>query len=109
MRIWQSTFWIATLLGVALVLLAAFLLWRSRVKSDRAQAARDASYAQTLSRLQRDLKLGMHRSEVYDYLKRHSVRFGEANGKDALVAVGIDPAPTNSICESFYVSVLFEF
>jgi hypothetical protein len=109
MRIWQSKLRMATLLVVALVFLAAFLLWRSRVKADRAQAAGDVSYAETLSMFQRDLQLGMHRSEVYDYLRRHSVRFGEANGKNALVAVGRDPAPTNSICEFFYVSVLFEF
>src|SRR5580693_981610 len=109
MRIWQSKLQIAALVVVALVLLAELLLWRSKVRADRAQAARDASHAQILSMFQRDLHLGMHRSEVYDYLRGHSLRFGEANGRDALVAIGRDPAPTNSICEFFYVSVLFEF
>jgi hypothetical protein len=57
----------------ALVLSVVLFTWHSKVEAERAQAIRDASYREALSRFQRDLRLGMHRSEVYDYLRSHSV------------------------------------
>jgi hypothetical protein len=100
---------IATSVFITSAILLALFLWHSKNEATRAQAARDQKYRATLGTFQRDLRLGMHRSEVYDYLRFHSVQFGERNDKDALVPIGRDPARSSSICEFYYVSVLFEF
>jgi hypothetical protein len=109
MPIRGSTLRIAALVFAAVVLVTVLLYWRSKTRAEDAQARRNASYQQALSGFQRDLRLGMHRSEVYSYLRSHSVEYGETNGINALVPIGRDPAPASSICEFFYVSILFEF
>jgi len=97
---------------LVLILLAALFLWRSKVKAERAQAIRDASYGRVLSHFQRDLSLDMHRSEVYDYLRSHSVKFYDGGGSpfDAEVPIGQEPADLNHFpCYAFDVLIVFHF
>jgi hypothetical protein len=83
----------------ALVLSVVLFTWHSKVEAERAQAIRDASYREALSRFQRDLF-----TITFD-----PIQWSERNGIDALVPVGRDPAPVDSVCEYFYVSISFRF
>jgi hypothetical protein len=112
MRIWQSKLRITALLAVILVFLAATSLWRSKVKAKRDQTARDASRAQILSTFRQELRLGMHRSEVYDYLRLHSVKFYDGGGysTDTEVFIGQDSASlTKFPCYAWDIYVVFHF
>jgi hypothetical protein len=109
---WKSNFRIAVLTFAALVLVAFLQLWHSHVKAERAQAIRDAGYGGYLSRFQKDLRLGMHRSEVYDYLRSHSVSFYDDHGYriDAEVPIGQENADfTHFPCYGYEVFVVFRF
>jgi hypothetical protein len=105
----MSKFQITAAAFVICVILLLLSFWRSKAETERAQRERDAKYRATLATFERDLRLGMHRSDVYQYLRLHSVPFGEENGKDAAVAIGKEPAPANSLCNSHYVAVVFAF
>lgn len=105
----MSKFRIPAAAFVICVLLLLISFWRWKADAYRTQRERDEKYHARLAAFERDVRLGMHRSEVYEYLRLHSLPFGEEDGKDAAVAIGKEPASGNSLCNSYYVSVLFEF
>jgi hypothetical protein len=51
--------WAIVIALAALVLSVVLFTWHSKVEAERAQAIRDASYREALSRFQRDLRLGI--------------------------------------------------
>lgn len=101
----------AFVLGSA-VLGSVLFVWSSYQSAERALATRDATYHEIQMRFQRDLRLGLHRAEVYDYFRLHDVKFYHDDDyfNPASVAVGTDPLDYwHFPCYAQEVFVVFDF
>jgi hypothetical protein len=103
--------------AVALVVVAGVLFWgwrvyarhEARVAEHRvAQAKRDAAYQIVLAQFQRDLQLGMPRSEVKKYLDSKQVSYFEWDW-NIQSKIGEDPDPDSFACDRWSVYIDFHF
>ena len=103
--------------GAAIVALGiGLLLWRSHVKAlEKQQALRNAAYAVAIEQYQRDLKVGMGRAQVKQFLESRRIEYEEAifggsgtNGWSYIIPLAREPANT-FWCESWNVYVALNF
>jgi hypothetical protein len=94
---------LAAVIGV----LFSFWLLRTHNRSRRAQHERDAVYEEQLNRFQRNVRLGMHRTEVKSYLESAKVPYVQMNS-DLAVKIG-EYAADEWYCDSWYVYIEFRF
>lgn len=77
------------------------------------QKKREAAYQLTLNSYSRDLRLGLSRKEVEEYLRQNAVIFTqmccveERSAFADLVKIGEEPHPR--YCSEYYVHIAFEF
>ena len=95
-------------LAVFVVALVATWLTYSKVT----QARREASYRVAIAPFKRDLRLGMDRTEVKNYLNSHSivcytVRYGGSDGDTCEIKIGEEPG--GIFCKSWTVYIALEF
>jgi hypothetical protein len=98
--------------GIALCILAVLVALSYLAYSKIAQIHRQASYDGALVPFQRDLPLGLRRTDVKDYLNSRNVNFravGIAGRESAPYLIEIGEEPGNLVCESWKVYVALEF
>jgi hypothetical protein len=92
---------------LVVVLIAAWLAY-SKVR----QARREASYQVAIAPYKRDLRIGMDRAEVTNYLDSrsvicHTVRYGGSDGDTCEIKIGEEP--DGVFCDPWTVYVALEF
>jgi hypothetical protein len=100
----KGRFAVATL---ALIVVLSLCLVYSRIEAHRAQIQREVTYRAGLEHFQRDLRLGMHRSEVESYLEARKITYSEISPN---LDVPIGQEPSKSIfCERWDVYIEMAF
>jgi hypothetical protein len=97
---------------VALLSLVVLVLASWAIYSKVIQHRRDAAYAAAMAPFKRDLRSGLSRTDVADYLTSRNIVFngvkvGGAEGLTYEVQVGEEPG--SLVCESWTVYVAMEF
>jgi hypothetical protein len=94
-------------LGIALVALVSAGLIYSRL----AQARRESAYRAAIEPFQRDLPVGMPRSDIEKYLDSRHIEYHAASHHEGYttyeVKIGEDPG--NLVCEAWQVYIALEF
>src|SRR5579864_4180909 len=96
----------------SVVLLGAGLLFIAHLRWKAAQARRDAQYSKVLGAYQQNLRPGMTRANVADYLRSHEVSYAPIfwGGKAWAYAIRIGENPSSTwYCEKWTVYVGLEF
>jgi hypothetical protein len=96
----------ALAVGILIVVLSLWFI-HSRIEGHRVQVQREAAYQNQLEHFQHDLRLGMPRSEVADYLHAHRIAYSQINQN---FGVKISEEPSDSIfCEKWDVFIEMGF
>lgn len=93
-------------LAIAAAVATLSCLWLVRSRH-AAQARRDAAYQIQLKRFQHDLRLGMPRSAVEQYLYKGKISYSNISGSLG-VMVGQDPGD-GIVCGKYYVYIEMDF
>lgn len=97
--------------AIAGVMVVVWQVWAKyearRSESEAQQAKRDFAYQAELARFQRDLRLGIPRSEVKSYLNTQKVPYNEMQW-DFEVRIGHEPS-NEWFCDHFDVYIDMEF
>ena len=98
--------------GVALAVFVVVLVATWLTYSKIVQARREASYRVAIAPFKRDLRVGMDRTEVKNYLNSHSyicntVRYGGSGGDTCEIKIGEEPG--GMFCDPWTVYVALEF